>query len=183
MHLLEKHLEKNPDERVDWFYLSREPYAVPLLEKQLDKLCWAGLCFNPGAVHILEANPDKIYWGNLSVNSGAIKLLTENIHRFVRKSEVYSQDKGTITMEWLSFNENAVHLLEQYPDEINWDYLSQNKGAGRLLCKLDLEKMRENALPLKEELTAYLFEPDRIARMAARAGLDMRAYLLHFALL
>ena len=83
-------------------------------------------------------------------------------------------------MEWLSFNENAIELLEQYPDEINWDYLSQNVGAGRLLCKLDLAKMRENALPLKEELTTYLFDPDRMARMARSMGLDMRTYLMHF---
>jgi hypothetical protein len=37
--------------------------------------------------------------------------------------------------------------------------------------------MKENALPLKEELMAYLYDPDRLGRMAATLGLDMRTYL------
>jgi hypothetical protein len=74
--------------------------------------------------------------------------------------------------------------LEELPEEIDWDNLSQNRNAARLLCKLDLAKMTENALPLKEELIAYLYNPDRMCRMAARAGLDLRTYVaLHFTLL
>jgi hypothetical protein len=185
MHILELRLEQNPQEGLDWSYLSREPYAVPILEKHLDKVNWASMCFNPGAIHLLEQNLDKVYWGNLSVNTGAVELFSKNMDRYNRKdTPVVHLDLDTetepISMEWMSFNENAVHILEQHPDEINWDYLSQNKGAGRLLCKLDLAKMRENALSLKEELTAYLFDPDRMARMARSTGLDMRTYLMHF---
>ena len=37
--------------------------------------------------------------------------------------------------------------------------------------------MTENALPFKEELIAYLYNPDRLARVAKQMGLDMRALL------
>jgi len=37
--------------------------------------------------------------------------------------------------------------------------------------------MQENALPLKEELMAYLYDPERLQRIAATLGLDMRTYV------
>ena len=34
-----------------------------------------------------------------------------------------------ISPSWLSFNPNAIHLLEQYSDMINWRWLSENPNA------------------------------------------------------
>ena len=36
-------------------------------------------------------------------------------------------------MDWLSKNPNAIHLLEQNPDKINWAELSRNPNAIYLL--------------------------------------------------
>ena len=40
-----------------------------------------------------------------------------------------------INLEWLSGNENAIDLLEENLDKINWSYLSLNKNAMELLLK------------------------------------------------
>jgi hypothetical protein len=42
--------------------------ALPLIEKNLDKINWTLLSENPSAIHILEANQDKIYWPNFCKN-------------------------------------------------------------------------------------------------------------------
>jgi len=84
-----------------------------------------------------------------------------------------------LTLHCLGCNPNAIELLEELPEEIDWDNLSQNRNAARLLCKLDLEKMKENALPLKDELIAYLYHPERLERLAKHMGLEMRAYMIH----
>lgn len=187
MPLLERQLERNV--YLDWSYLSQKPYALPLLEKHPDKIDWEFLSFNPSALHLLEANLDKIDWIHLTTNLGAIPLLKANLDKFVPVKDakinwsfLFTLRSGPpvfddLTLHCLSCNPNAIDLLEELPEEIDWDNLSQNRNAARLICKLDLEKMTENALPLKEELIAYLYNPDRLARVAKQMGLDMRALL------
>ena len=59
---------------------------------------------------------------------GSIKCKSK-CHSFIRKN----LDK--INWDLLSFNHNAIHLLEQNPDKINWGYLSENRNAIHLLEK------------------------------------------------
>ena len=49
-------------------YLSRNLNAIPILEKNLDKVDWFWLSRNPNAIHILEQNLDKVDWLELSKN-------------------------------------------------------------------------------------------------------------------
>jgi hypothetical protein len=79
----------------------------------------------------------------------------------------------------LSFNESAIEMLKAAPEKIHWSYVSQNPKVLYLL-ELDYPTMKENARELQQELAARVFEPDRMCRMAARAGVDMRGYLSHF---
>jgi hypothetical protein len=53
---------------VNWSYLSSNPNAIHLLEKNLDKVDWKELSENPNAIHILEKNLDKVDWLWLSCN-------------------------------------------------------------------------------------------------------------------
>ena len=57
-------------------------------------------------------------------------------------------DKGKIKWSYLSFNPNAIHLLEQNVDKINWVYLSANPNAMHLLeqnvDKIDWYCLSEN---------------------------------------
>jgi hypothetical protein len=86
-------------EQIAWTWLSQNPNAIHLLEKNIDKICWNNLSrnTNPAAINLLEQNPDKIEWKGLSLNSSAIKLLEQN------------PDK----IDWfcLSKNPNAIHLI------------------------------------------------------------------------
>ena len=61
-------LEKNR-EKVDWYYLSsnKNANAISLLEKNVDKI-HRFRCGNPSVIHLLEQNQDKINWRDLSEN-------------------------------------------------------------------------------------------------------------------
>jgi hypothetical protein len=73
-------LEKNLD-KVDWLCLSYNPNAIHLLEKNLDKVDWQGLSTNPNAIHILDNNLDKVDWDELSRNPNAIPILEKNLNK------------------------------------------------------------------------------------------------------
>ena len=62
-------LEKNQD-KINWYWLSLNPSALTLLEKNQDKIWWTQLSSNPSAraIALLENNQDKIYWSQLSSN-------------------------------------------------------------------------------------------------------------------
>jgi hypothetical protein len=76
----------------------------------------------------------------------------------------------------LSSNENAVHLFEQHPERIQWKELCQNQNAMHLF-PLDYAAMSVQIEPLREELLAYLYDPERLIRMSQMVGLDMRSYV------
>ena len=46
--------------------IRKNPNAISLLEKNLDKVDWVRLSANPNAIHILEKNLDKVDWTALS---------------------------------------------------------------------------------------------------------------------
>jgi hypothetical protein len=154
-------VEKNLD-KINWEMLSMNPNAIPILEKNLDKINWNYLSMNPNAIHILEKNLDKINWWNLSINPNAIHLLEQN------------PDK----IDWwnLSTNPNAIHLLEQNPDKIDWRYLSMNPNAIHLLYKLDKNAMRQKNYTPANELVSTVMNPKRMKRMANKHGLDELEY-------
>jgi hypothetical protein len=78
-------------------------------------------------------------------------------------------------VDWkcLSFNPNAIHLLEQNPDRIDWEFLSGNPNAIHLLSKLDTVKMKQNNKAFAEELVAYVFNPLRLNRICIEYGLEL----------
>ena len=58
-------------EKIDWGYLSLNPAAIHLLEKNPEKIGWKWLSENPAAIHLLESEianaelenrPEKICW-------------------------------------------------------------------------------------------------------------------------
>jgi hypothetical protein len=52
------------EKKLDWRYLSQNPLAINLIEKNLEeggnKVDWTWLSYNPAAIHILEKNQDKV---------------------------------------------------------------------------------------------------------------------------
>jgi hypothetical protein len=62
--------------KLNWNLLSFNPYAISLLEKNIDKINWYGLSgnSNPNAIHLLQQNIDKIDWYALSSNPNIFVL-------------------------------------------------------------------------------------------------------------
>jgi len=100
---------------LDGLVQNTNPKIGPLLEHSLDKFNeshWEWMCqysSNPTVMAFLEKHPDKINWGHLSANTcdDAIKILEKN------------QDK--IDLFELSANPSAMDLIKKYLNETHWD--------------------------------------------------------------
>ena len=62
-------------DKLDWFWLSKNPNAIDLLENNLNEVDWDVLSTDPNVIHILENNLDKVDWDLLCYNPNAIELL------------------------------------------------------------------------------------------------------------
>lgn len=172
-------LIKKYPEILNWSGLSLNPhpYAIKLLETNIDKICWYDLSKNPGAIHILKANPDKIEWDSLSCNTGAIELLKERILQNLdidnmdiedididliskqiwwnhlsfneNAGELFKLKPEKISLNILSNNKNAIDLLEINQDKINWNLLTNNENAGHIIEK-NLDKINWNLLTINQ---------------------------------
>ena len=55
------HPEYIVDERLDWFWLSKNPNAISLLEQNIEKINWRHLSINPNAISLLaRLNTEKM---------------------------------------------------------------------------------------------------------------------------
>ena len=80
------------------------PNAIPLLEKNSDKINWSYLSSNPNAIHLLEQNTDKINWVYLSKNPNAIPLLEKIKIKLI----------GQVYQETLTYLTNKYGGMERY---------------------------------------------------------------------
>jgi len=55
-------------------------------------------------------------------------------------------------------NKNAIELLKENKDKIDWRYLSENPS----IFELDYEKMKENNQNMYEELIKEVMKPSRV---------------------
>ena len=63
----------------------------------------------------------------------------------------------------LSINENAIGILRDNLDNVNWDMVSQNKNISSFL--LDYNLMKTNMHSFLKELVAYVFNPTRLLKL------------------
>ena len=61
-------------DKIDWEFLSENPNAIHLLEKNMDKIDWEYLSKNPNAIYLLQQNIDKINWYNFSKNPNIFEI-------------------------------------------------------------------------------------------------------------
>jgi hypothetical protein len=62
--------------------------------------------------------------------------------------------------------------LKENQDKIDWHYLSQNPNIMEIICDIDYDTMKQSMQPLAEELTAYVFHPLRMNRIAKRNNIS-----------
>ena len=142
------------------------PSLLPLFEKNLHHVIWHYLCIYIKDMSFLEKHIDKLNaecWSELSKRAVAVPLL-----------EKYPEH-----IDWvrLSRNAGAIHLLERNPEKIHWKQLSLNPNAIHLLFRLDHVRMRKKNDAFKEELMAYVFDPERLMRFSKQYSVDFRTYL------
>jgi len=77
----------------------------------------------------------------------------------------------------LSENPNAIHLLKQHPEKIDWYNLGYNENAYKLLISYNYDLMKDNMTLFSEELIAYVFHPNRIINIAFLYNIKMNDYL------
>ena len=137
-------LLKNNIDKIDWYHLSGNlnPNAINILKDNIDKVYWDKLSSNPSAISILSENMDKIDYLFISYNKNAIFLLTDNNNNIVDLTwtEIYNKldilyIKYNINkqkfIESFSFSDNkyVLHLLDENPNEINWNVLCEDDNG------------------------------------------------------
>ena len=86
---------------------------------------------------------------------------------------ILEQHLDNVNWSSLSSNPNAIHLLAQNLDNVNWYNLSFNPNAHLLLSKLDYQEMKLNTQEFNKELVEYVFHPERLIRICERNDLEL----------
>ena len=98
-------------DKIDWEYLSENPKALDLLERNFDKIDWKELSKNPNAIQLLEKNLDKINWAGLSENPNALHLLERNLDEIVW--ECLSENPSIFEYDYKSMTERCDIYKEE----------------------------------------------------------------------
>lgn len=119
--------EYEKDEYLDIENLSFNPHpkAIKLLKKYKDNIDWDNLAFNTHSEALkmlrkkLKEDPSILYQRgkmNLARNPETIDIIKEELKR----------DDRNVSWSYLSGNPNALEILENYKDKIDWSMLSTN---------------------------------------------------------
>jgi hypothetical protein len=153
--ILKAHIDS---EEIDWAALSSNPAAMELLKAKPNKIVWANFCSNtsPEAIDMLRAKVENeenlsiktyrqkhefsqryINWNNLSSNPSAIDIIKFALNEENRLMTDAQNVKQFLKVSWFSLcsNTNAIDLLTANKDKIDWEILSSNPKAIKLLIK------------------------------------------------
>ena len=102
-------------------HLSKNPNAIPLLEKNMDKIAWYYLCENPNALPLLTQHMDKICWSFLCKNKNpeVMEFLEQHLDKIDSDPLLECQRDGLS----LSRNPAALPLLYRHRQFVNWNVL------------------------------------------------------------
>ena len=130
----------------DWAKICNYEWALPVIEKNLNRVSWEILCRKDWAIHLIKANPDKVVKSSFFANPTMIDWIVNHMDE--------------VDYNELCFNPAAMRIIENMPLHlINWSNLCENSGALVFLEKhitmIDWEILskQEWALPL---LTKYV---------------------------
>lgn len=140
--LITKYTE-NYDE-IDWNRLSANPNAIDTLKKYPKKIKYNSLSTNPEAIDMLKSNKSKIVLKKLCKNNGdgAAEILKEYIKEHdldidldwkticantgYGMEELIAENITKADFHVLSGNPNAIDILNQYPERIDYKMLETN---------------------------------------------------------
>ena len=122
-------LRDNKD-KINWHRLSMNPSAINLLRENVNKISWLSICYNPNAEELIKENLDKLSNISLSIFSETlkqVKLLKElKIYDKTRLYNKYKHLNVWYDLCNLQNNVDAMELLKDNKDKIDWYILSKN---------------------------------------------------------
>lgn len=141
IYFIEKHLDILDKECLE--KLSKNPFAVNMLEKHIDKISWNDFVNNPNAIHVVEKNLDLCFkslnnYGriNLIRHPNFIHIINSNIDKIIDNLlsqsclPVLASQKNTILIDLLE------KFMKKYPEKIPnnnsqyfWHELCENPYA------------------------------------------------------
>lgn len=125
---------------LDWDYLSLNPRAIKLLEKNSDKINWGYLSYNEGAIELLKKNPDKINWNNLNFNNNAYEILSDYYHK-INWTIISTNPR---IMDFYNKFKSEYELILNNPLDISWIHLTANENAFKEIIKDKLSTIEYN---------------------------------------
>ena len=137
--------------------LSRNPFAVDMLERHIDKISWNDFVHNPNAIHVIDKHIDICFksldsYGkvNLLRHPNFIHILEKNIDKIIHQLLC----SGPISILAKSSNHKYIDLLEKYmkayPDKISsyfWNDLCENPLAVHIINQ-NLDKLNNHSWQL-----------------------------------
>ncbi len=198
-------LTMNKD-RINWKGIGYNSNAQELIKENIDLVDNRYLTHNMHAIDILKEHPEKIVWNNIGYNRNAFNLIMEHRKNIV---STYMNTSGYTDERWNTIMDNnidyvilfhvissipdAIHLLLQHPDIIDWLMLSMNPAAIYMLkddqdkidwnnfssnrCfSYDYKAIMQSKMYLHEELTAYFYQP-KFIKTWLEAGHDLEDYI------
>ena len=129
---------KNNLEKLDLFYLVKNPNAIDILNNNIDILNDnIDLSENPNAYSLLRKNIHLINWSYFSKNTNpnainflnccfANKINWKNLSKNPSAIWLFESNLDKICWSSLSSNPNAIGLLTENLDKINWHEISKN---------------------------------------------------------
>ena len=133
---------------VIWDAIGKNPSALSLIEKHMDKMSWRSLSENPAAINILLKNQDEIRWSSFSKNTHplAIQHIRQNLDK----------------VDWVCLNMNpaAIDILKENPDKIIGYWISCNSAIFEYNY---LTMSNERMSILRDELLSMALHPSRIS--------------------
>jgi hypothetical protein len=144
--LMRQHLD-----RVCWSVLCTNPCpeAIELIRENLDRVDWTELSTNEGAVDLLLDNPERIVW-RLAVYNKRCSVLFNAFPEQIESVSSYELSENpdavhirgmTFDFDGLSANPNAIAILRENIDKINWVRLSDNINAGEFFTEENADKL------------------------------------------
>ena len=160
--------------KLNFKFLLINPLAIDFIQERFEKVLssfqWSQLSKNPNAIPILEKHTEKIDWDNLSGNENGIWLLQKYIEGKIVKREknVCRFDDYLNSFDREFDCENDLYRNESYrnKEKINWSLLSKNPNAIPIMEKNKdkIDKLslcfNPNAMHLIDEIFSPIIKPN-----------------------
>jgi hypothetical protein len=116
IELLEEKISSGDTRPLDWFRLSANPSAMPIISRYPDLIVWSHLSSNSSAMELLYQNRDKIDIRQLAKNKHpqAMELLSE----LLNEVDMATLERNETFKTNISMNPNALDILSRFPNFI-----------------------------------------------------------------